>query len=118
MSSLAPPQQAPATSLASKIGLGSVAVVVLLVGLSGGFIAAAIVALALFGTPLFAIMGGASELAWLFHRDATYHHLRYIAANILTEHDHSRVTLQHDVHGGIESLDHIHIRHGSALLRH
>ena len=31
-------------------------------------------------------MGGASELLWLTHRDASYHHLRYIAANILTEH--------------------------------
>ncbi len=85
MSSLAPPAQAPATSLASKIGLGSVAAFVLLVGVSGGFIAAAVVALALFGTPLFAIMGGASELAWLFHHDATFHHLRYIAPTVLDE---------------------------------
>ncbi len=79
------PAQPPASSLASKIGLGSVAVVVLIVALSGGVIAAAIVALALLGTPLFAIMGGASELAWLFHRDATFHHLRYIAPTVLDE---------------------------------
>ena len=30
-------------------------------------------------------MGGASELAWLFHRDATFHHLRYIAPTVLDE---------------------------------
>src|SRR5689334_179581 len=41
--------------------------------------------LALFGTPIFALMGGASELAWLTHPDATYRHLRYIAPTVLDE---------------------------------
>jgi C4-dicarboxylate transporter, DctM subunit len=85
VSALDAPVKPPATSLASRIGLGTVAGVVLIVGLTGGFMAAGVVALALLGTPLFAIMGGASELAWLFHRDATFHHLRYIAPTVLDE---------------------------------
>ncbi|HSQ67756.1 MAG TPA: TRAP transporter large permease [Polyangiaceae bacterium] len=67
-------------------GLGIVSALVVAVGVVGGGLAAVVVALALLGTPLFAIMGGASELLWLTHRDESYHHLRYIAANILTEH--------------------------------
>ena len=67
-------------------GLGIVSALVVAVGVVGGGLAAIVVALALLGTPLFAIMGGASELLWLTHRDDSYHHLRYIAANILTEH--------------------------------
>ena len=51
----------------------------------GAVLRRGVVALALLGTPLFAIMGGGSELLWLTHRDASYHHLPYIAANILTE---------------------------------
>ena len=50
-----------------------------------GFIAAAVVALALLGAPLFAIMGGASELAWLLHPDATQHFLNRIAPTVLDE---------------------------------
>src|SRR5688572_18061258 len=41
--------------------------------------------LAVLGTPIFALMGGASELAWLTHPDATYRHLRYIAPTVLDE---------------------------------
>jgi C4-dicarboxylate transporter DctM subunit len=67
-------------------GVGIVSAIVVAIGVVGGGLAAIVVALALLGTPLFAIMGGASELLWLTHRDASYHHLRYIAANILTEH--------------------------------
>ena len=44
-----------------------------------------VVALALLGTPLFAVMGGASELAWLTHPDAEQQLLRYIAPNVLDE---------------------------------
>ncbi len=74
------------TSRSTYTGLGIVSGLVVLVGILGGGLAAVVVALALLGTPLFAIMGGGSELLWLMHRDASYHHLRYIAANILTEH--------------------------------
>ena len=72
-------------SAGAKVGLSLVAVFVLLVAWGGGLIAALVVALALLGTPLFAIMGGASEIAWLMHRDAAYHHLRYIAPTVLDE---------------------------------
>jgi len=41
--------------------------------------------LALVGTPIFALMGGASELLWLTHSDSTYRHLRYIAPTVLDE---------------------------------
>ncbi len=52
---------------------------------TAGPIAAVIAILALLGTPLFAIMGGASELAWLFNKDPAYHHLRFIAPTVLDE---------------------------------
>ncbi len=80
------PHSVKSTGKSTYTGLGVVGGLVVLVGIVGGGMAAAVVALALLGTPLFAIMGGASELLWLTHRDASYHHLRYIAANILTEH--------------------------------
>lgn len=41
--------------------------------------------LALLGTPLFAIMGGASEALWLFHDNEALHYLRFIAPNVLDE---------------------------------
>ena len=39
--------------------------------------------LAILGTPIFALMGGASELAWLTHPDPSYRHLRYLAPTVL-----------------------------------
>jgi len=80
------PASIRSTQKSTWTGLGFVAGLVVLVGILGGGMAAAVVALALLGTPLFAVMGGGSELLWLTHHDASYHHLRYIAANILTEH--------------------------------
>jgi C4-dicarboxylate transporter, DctM subunit len=47
--------------------------------------ACAVVVLALFGTPLFAVMGGSAELLWLAHPDASYRHLRFIAPTVLDE---------------------------------
>lgn len=44
-----------------------------------------VIALALLGTPLFAVMGGSSELAWLLHSDPTRNFLRFIAPNVLEE---------------------------------
>src|SRR5206468_5844817 len=38
-----------------------------------------ILLLAIVGTPIFALMGGASELFWLTHAAPVYRHLRYIA---------------------------------------
>jgi C4-dicarboxylate transporter DctM subunit len=42
-------------------------------------------ALALLGTPLFAIMGGSSELLWLMHDDPAQRFLRFIAPNVMEE---------------------------------
>jgi C4-dicarboxylate transporter DctM subunit len=51
----------------------------------GALIAVLVIALALLGTPLFAVMGGSSELAWLLHSDPTRHFLRFIAPNVMEE---------------------------------
>jgi C4-dicarboxylate transporter DctM subunit len=80
------PASVRSTSRSTWTGLGIISGVVLAVGVLGGGLAALVVALALLGTPLFAVMGGGSELLWLTHPQASNHHLRYIAANILTEH--------------------------------
>src|SRR4029079_11489556 len=44
-----------------------------------------VAALALLGTPLFAVMGGSSELLWLVHDDPHQRFLRFIAPNVLDE---------------------------------
>jgi tripartite ATP-independent transporter DctM subunit len=69
---------------ATTIGLGIVGSIVAITGFLGGGIAALVVALALLGTPLFAIMGGTSELAWML--DKNYGALRYIAPKVLDNH--------------------------------
>jgi C4-dicarboxylate transporter DctM subunit len=74
------------TTKQAATSLGSVGGFVALVALLGGPMPALVVLLALLGTPLFAVMGGASELAWLFHHDESQRHLNRIAANILSEH--------------------------------
>lgn len=75
----------PAMLRSTKITLALVGLLVASIGAFGSVIAAAVVALALLGAPLFAIMGGSSEIAWLMHKDAAYHHLRYIAPTVLDE---------------------------------
>lgn len=54
---------------AARITLGVIASVVVLLGAVGGIVVAVIAMFALLGAPLFAVMGGASELAWLTHVD-------------------------------------------------
>jgi C4-dicarboxylate transporter, DctM subunit len=44
-----------------------------------------VLALALLGAPLFAVMGGSAELLWLAHPDPSYHHVRFIAPTVLDE---------------------------------
>jgi C4-dicarboxylate transporter DctM subunit len=78
-------QAAEKASTGTKVGLSLVAALVVAIGIFGGVIAAAIVALALLGAPLFAIMGGASELAWLLHPDVAQHFLNRIAPTVLDE---------------------------------
>jgi tripartite ATP-independent transporter DctM subunit len=51
----------------------------------GALLALGVIALALLGTPLFAIMGGSSELLWLSHHDPTQQFLRRIAPNVMEE---------------------------------
>ena len=70
---------------ARKLSLGAIGAVVLITAWAGGLVAAGIVLLALLGTPLFAILGGASEIAWFMSPDAQDHYLRFIAAKILDE---------------------------------
>lgn len=70
----------------SKAVLGVGGAVVALITTFGGWIVGAIALFALLGTPLFAIMGGAAELAWLTHAEAEYRHLRFIAPTVLDTH--------------------------------
>ncbi|HEX7604917.1 MAG TPA: TRAP transporter large permease [Polyangiaceae bacterium] len=51
----------------------------------GAALALLVGVLALLGTPLFAVMGGSSELLWLTHKDSSLHFLRFIAPNVLEE---------------------------------
>ena len=67
---------------AIRTALAGVAVVVALLGAAGGVLVALIGALALIGAPLFAIMGGAAELAWLTHPNADQQVLRRLASDV------------------------------------
>jgi len=69
----------------AKVGIGVAGVAVLAIAVLGGLTAAVVVALALLGTPLFAVMGGSAEILWLLHPDAAYHHLRFVAPTVLDE---------------------------------
>lgn len=51
----------------------------------GTLIAILVALLALLGTPLFAIMGGGSELLWLLSDDPTLRFLRFIAPNVMDD---------------------------------
>jgi C4-dicarboxylate transporter DctM subunit len=73
------------TSFGERLGLAGLGVAILAIAVFGGVIAAVVVGLALLGTPLFAILGGASELAWLMHPDSTQHFLNRIAPTVLDE---------------------------------
>src|SRR5262245_6338726 len=70
----------------AKIGFGFAALAVTAIGIALNWLAAFIALLALLGTPLFAIMGGAAELAWLTHAELEYRHLRFIAPTVLDSH--------------------------------
>lgn len=67
---------------AARIALGTIGGVVVLLGILGGAIVALVALLALLGTPLFAVMGGASELAWLTHADPDQRLLRRLAPEV------------------------------------
>jgi tripartite ATP-independent transporter DctM subunit len=70
---------------AVKVGVGIAGAAVLGIAATGGVIAAGVILLALLGAPLFAVMGGSSEILWMLHPDASYHHLRFVAPTVLDE---------------------------------
>ncbi len=78
-------KEAEKATTGAKVGLSLVLLLVIGIGIFAGALAAAVVALALLGAPLFAIMGGASELAWLLHPDPAQHFLNRIAPTVLDE---------------------------------
>ncbi len=49
----------------------------------GTILALVVVVLALLGMPLFTVMGGLASLAWLFHKDPSFHNVRYLAPDVL-----------------------------------
>ena len=49
----------------------------------GTLLVVGILVLALLGMPLFTVMGGLASLAWLFHKDPTFHNVRYLAPDVL-----------------------------------
>jgi C4-dicarboxylate transporter DctM subunit len=67
---------------AARVVFGAIGGLVAAVTLAGGVLVGLVVALALLGTPLFAILGGASELAWLTHHDPEQRVLRRLASEV------------------------------------
>lgn len=76
------PEPATTDPKAAKLTFGVIGAVVALMGVLGGWMVALVVALALLGAPLFAVMGGASELAWLTHLDPEQQFLRRLAPEV------------------------------------
>lgn len=72
----------PTDPKTARVVFGSIAGVVALVSIAGGALVGLVVALALLGTPLFAILGGASELAWLTSKDPDQQVLRRLASEV------------------------------------
>ncbi|MEI7893093.1 MAG: TRAP transporter large permease subunit, partial [Myxococcales bacterium] len=66
-------------------GVGATSVVGAIVA-AGSALWAFVVAMALLGTPLFAVMGGAAALAWMTHKEPAQHRLMYLAPKILDTH--------------------------------
>ncbi len=85
MAAATTPEAAAKAAKARKISLSAIGGLVAVVAWLGGVVPATIVALALLGTPLFAILGGASEIAWFMSPDTQDHYLRFIAAKILDD---------------------------------
>lgn len=78
--------QAAAMPAGAKIGFGIGGAAIAAITALGGWIPGLIALFALLGTSLFAIMGGAAEIAWLTHAEAEYRHLRFIAPTVLDAH--------------------------------
>jgi tripartite ATP-independent transporter DctM subunit len=79
MSTLATDTPDPRTA---RITFGFIGVTVAVLTAFGGILVGLIALLALLGTPLFAVMGGATELAWLLDPDTTQQYLRRLAPEV------------------------------------
>ncbi len=67
---------------AARAAFGAIGAVVAVLGAWGGALVALVGALALFGAPLFAVMGGAAEIAWLTHPQPDQQVLRRLASDV------------------------------------
>lgn len=76
---------AEAKAKGNPASLVGVAILALLGYFGGGLLAAGVIIFALFGTPLFTILGGSSMLAFLSAHNIEEHYVRNIAGDILDE---------------------------------
>lgn len=67
---------------AARTAFGAIGATLALLGAWGGALVALVGALALFGAPLFAVMGGAAEIAWLTHPQPDQQVLRRLASDV------------------------------------
>lgn len=67
---------------AARTAFGGIGGITVVLGALGGPLVGLVALLALIGTPLFAIMGGAAELAWLTHHDPEQRVLRRLASDV------------------------------------
>lgn len=74
--------EAPPSPRAARMALGAIGGIVVVLGAAGGVFVGLIGALALLGAPLFAVMGGAAEIAWLTHHDPEQQVLRRLASDV------------------------------------
>jgi C4-dicarboxylate transporter DctM subunit len=75
----------PPSAKVARTSWGIAGGLVAILGAVAGVLPALVILLALIGTPLFAILGGSAELAWLTSKDPGQHHLRFIATTVLDE---------------------------------
>lgn len=75
-------QEQPVNPKAARVAFGAIGAVVALLAAAGGALVGLVGALALLGAPLFAIMGGAAELAWLTHPSPDQQVLRRLASDV------------------------------------
>lgn len=67
---------------AARLTFGLIGGVVVVLGLVGGFLVGLVALLALLGTPLFAVMGGVTELAWMLDDDPQQQVIRRLAPEV------------------------------------
>ena len=67
---------------AARLTFGLIGGAVVILGAVGGVLVGLVALLALLGTPLFAVMGGVSELAWLTDADPSQQFLRRLAPEV------------------------------------